>query len=69
MFPHVNLHKYNWTSPDEKTPHQMDLILIERRWHSSELDVLSFRGADCNTNHYLVVAKGRERLEISKQAV
>jgi hypothetical protein len=27
-----------------------------------------FRGADCDTDHYLVVAKVRERLSVSKQA-
>jgi hypothetical protein len=42
--------------------------LIDRRWHSSILDVRSFRGADCDTDHYLVDAKLRERLAVSKQA-
>jgi hypothetical protein len=32
------------------------------------LDVLSFRAAECDTDHYLVVAKVRERLAVSKQA-
>jgi len=31
-------------------------------------DVRSFRGADCDSDHYLVVAEVRERLTISKQA-
>ena len=35
---------------------------------SSILDVQSFRGADCNIDHYLVVAKVRERLAVRKQA-
>jgi hypothetical protein len=46
----------------------MDYILIDRRWHSSILDVRSFRRADCVTDHYLVVAKVRERLAVNKQA-
>jgi len=33
----------------------------------SVLDVQCFRGADCDTDHYLVIAKVRERLEVSKQ--
>jgi len=35
--------------------------LIDKRRHSNILDVRSFRGADCDTDHYLVVAKLRER--------
>jgi len=30
--------------------------------------VQSFRGADCDTDHYPVIAKIRERLGVSKQA-
>jgi hypothetical protein len=37
------------------------------RWHSSVLDVCSFMGVDYDIYYYLVVAKIRERLEVSKQ--
>jgi hypothetical protein len=39
----------------------------DRRRHSSILDVRSFRTADYDTDHYLVVAEVRERLEVIKQ--
>jgi hypothetical protein len=42
--------------------------LIDRRRYSSVLDVRSFKGADCDTDHYLVVAEVRERLAVSKRA-
>jgi hypothetical protein len=66
MLPHRNIHKFTWTSPDGKMHNQID-ILIDRRWYSSILDVRPFRRTDCDTDHYLVVAKVRERLAMSKQ--
>jgi len=42
--------------------------LIDRIWHSSILDVQSFRGADYGTDHYLVVAKVGEKLAVIKPA-
>jgi hypothetical protein len=48
-------------------PKQTDHILIDRRRHSSILDVPSSRAADCDTDYYLVVAKVKERLAVSKQ--
>jgi hypothetical protein len=43
--------------------------LIDRIRHSSTLDFRSFRGADYDIDHYLVVSKIRERLAVSKQPV
>jgi hypothetical protein len=67
MFPHHNIHKFTWISPDGKTHNKIDHILKDRRQHLSILDVRSFRAADCDTEHSLVVAKIRERLAVSKK--
>jgi hypothetical protein len=63
MFPHCSIHNYTWTCPGGKTRNQIDHVVIDRRRHSSILDVRSFRGADCDTYRYLVVAKVREYLK------
>jgi hypothetical protein len=68
VFPHRNIHKYTWKSLDGQTQNHIGRILIDRRWHLSILDVRSFRRADCDTDHYLVVAKFRESLTLRKQA-
>jgi hypothetical protein len=68
MFSHRDIYKYTWTSPERKTQNHIDHVLIDRRRHSIILDVRSFRGADCDSDHHLVVAKVRERLAVSKRA-
>jgi hypothetical protein len=67
-FPHCSIYKYTWTSPDGQTHNQIDCVLIDRRWHSSIL-VRSFRGADCDTDHYLIVEKISGILVVSKRSV
>ena len=67
MFPHRHIHKYTWTSPEEKAHNQIDHFLIDRRRYSSILHVRSFRGADCDTDHNLVAVKVMDRLGVSKQ--
>jgi hypothetical protein len=58
MTPHLNIYKFTWTSLDVKTHNQIDHILIHSSQQSSVLD----------PDHYLVVAKVRERLAVSKKA-
>jgi hypothetical protein len=41
---HRDIHKYTWTSPEGKTRNQTDHVLIDRRRHSSILDVVFRRG-------------------------
>ena len=60
MFPHGNIREYTWTSPD-KTIHYIDQIL-KYAW------MFNLIGELTNTDHYLVVAKLRDRLLVSKQA-
>jgi hypothetical protein len=67
VFPHRKIQKYTWTPPDGKTHNQIDYVLVDRRRQSSILDARSFRGADCDTDHYLMAAKLREMLSVIKR--
>jgi endonuclease/exonuclease/phosphatase family metal-dependent hydrolase len=67
MFPHCNIHKYTWTSPYGITHNKIDHILVNWQKYSNVLDDRSFRAADCDSDHYLVVAKVMERLAVNKQ--
>jgi len=59
IFPHRNIHKNIWVSPDRRTTNQIDHVTINKRWRSSLLDTRVYRGADVGSDHYLVVANNR----------
>ena len=66
-FPHRTIHKYTCTSLDGQTHNQFNHIDSRRRT-SIMLDVRSFTGAICHTDHYLVVSKVRKILAVNEQA-
>ena len=66
MFLQRNFRKYTGTSFNGKARNPIEHILIDTRGQSSILDIQSLRGADCDTDHYLRVAKVRERLAVNK---
>jgi ectoine hydroxylase-related dioxygenase (phytanoyl-CoA dioxygenase family) len=68
MLPHQSFPKYTWKTSNGNTHIHTDRILMDRRWHSNTLYVRSIREADCDTDHYLVVAKFWESLGENKQA-
>lgn len=66
-FPHLNIHKGTWRSPDQLTVNQIDHVAIDARHASSILDVRTFRGANIDSDHYLVVAQVRMRISMTPQ--
>lgn len=67
LFPHKQIHKTTWVSPDKKTHNQIDHITISRKWRSSLLDVRNKRGADVASDHHLIVGTLRIKLAVPKQ--
>ncbi|KAF7250474.1 Craniofacial development protein 2 [Varanus komodoensis] len=54
---------YTWTSPDGQHRNQMDYVLCSQRWKSSMQSVKTRPGADCGSDHELLVAKFRLKLK------
>ena len=50
---------YTWTSPDGQYQNQIDYILCSQRWGSSIQSAKTRPGADCGTDHELLIAKFR----------
>jgi hypothetical protein len=56
-YPHKKIHKVTWKSPDGATENQIDYVLNDCRHGSDVMDVKTWRGADADSDHYLVVMK------------
>lgn len=66
MFPHKNIHKITWISPNNRIKNQIDHILINRRRQSSIEDVRTYRGADADSDHLLVMGKLKIKIASTK---
>ena len=54
---------YMWTSPDGQHQNQTDYILCSQRWRSSTQSAKTRPGADCGSDHELLIAKFRFKLK------
>ena len=54
---------YTWTSPDGQCQNQIDSILCSQRWRSSIQSTKTRPGADCGSDHELLIAKFRLKLK------
>ncbi|XP_065356379.1 craniofacial development protein 2-like [Calliphora vicina] len=54
-FPHRDIHKYTWQSPDGITGNQIDHFMISRKFLGCLMDVKAIRGADIYSDHQLLV--------------
>ena len=48
---------YTWTSPDGQHWNQINYILCSQRWRNSILSAKTRLGADCGSDHELLIAK------------
>ena len=57
---------YTWTSPDGQYSNQIDYILCNQRWRSSIQSAKTRLGADCGSDHELLIAKFTLKLKKGK---
>ena len=58
---------YTWRSPDQTTRNQIDYIIYKTRWRSSVRRVTILPGADCRTDHNLLIADVKIKLRRIKR--
>ena len=56
---------YTWTSPDGQYRNQIDYILCSRRWRSSIQLAKARLGADCGSDHELLIDKKEKNSDLN----
>ena len=54
---------YTWTSPDGQHRNQIEYILCSQRWRSYIQSAKTRPGADCGSDHELLIAEFRLKLK------
>ena len=63
LFQHHTRRLYTWTSPDGRHWNHIDYILCSQRWRNSIQSAKTRPGADCASDHELLIAKFRHKLK------
>ena len=63
LFEHHPRHLYTWISPDKNTRNQIDFVMINQKWKASLKNAKTKPGADCNSDHQLLIVDIQFRLK------
>ena len=63
-FQHAHRHSYTWRHPRGDSKTQIDHVLIDGRYFSDIIDVKTYKGANVDPDHLLVMVKLRQKLSV-----
>ena len=63
LFEHHNRRLYTWKSPGDRYRNQIDYIMVRSRWKSGIRKCSIYPGADCGSDHQLLVMQFKVRLK------
>jgi endonuclease/exonuclease/phosphatase family metal-dependent hydrolase len=69
QYRHKREHKITWMIPGGTEGNQIDHMLISKKWKRIIQDVRTYRGANVDSDHLLVVAKMRMKVVKQTEAV
>jgi len=67
LFPHKDIHKITWRSPDAHHFSQIDHLLIDSQHVSHSMDVRTHRCASVDSDHFLLVSQIRAGISNAKK--
>ncbi|PZC84076.1 hypothetical protein B5X24_HaOG205798 [Helicoverpa armigera] len=68
FFEHHRRRLYTWISPDGKHRNQIDYILVGSRWKTSIKNAHTLPGADCGSDHQLLMSKVQLKLRAVRKS-
>lgn len=61
-FKHKRHHKITWMIPGSTEGNQIDHVMISRKWEKIVHDVRTYRGANVDSDHFLIIAKVKMKI-------
>jgi len=63
-YPRKDIHKGTWKIPGTEDTHQIDHILVSKRWATDIENIRTHRGANSDSDYFLVGARLKQKLAL-----
>ena len=61
-YPRKDIYKGTWKIPGTNNTNQIDHILVSKRWATDIENIRTYRGANSNSDHFLVGARLKQKI-------